>query len=79
MRGGDMKKKGTKLALLLAAVPFITLVFALPLVNRLEPVILGLPFLLFWILTWVVLTPPILFVAYLFEKKLNKVEEGERE
>jgi hypothetical protein len=74
-----MKKKGTKLALLFAAVPFITLVFALPLVNRLEPVILGLPFLLFWILTWVVLTPPILFAAYLFEKKLNKAEEEESE
>jgi len=74
-----MKKKGTKLALLLGAVPFITLVLALPLVNRLEPVILGLPFLLFWILIWVVLTPPILFAAYIFEKKLNKAEEGESE
>jgi hypothetical protein len=74
-----MRKKGTKLALLFAAVPFITLVLALPLVNRLEPVILGLPFLLFWILTWVVLTPPILFAAYLFEKKLNRSEEGESE
>jgi hypothetical protein len=74
-----MKKKGTKLALLFAAIPFITLVFALPLVNRIEPVILGLPFLLFWILIWVVLTPPILFAAYLLEKKLNRIEEGENE
>jgi hypothetical protein len=74
-----MKKKGTKLALLFAAIPFITLVLALPLVNRLEPVILGLPFLLFWILTWVVLTPPILFTAYICEKKFNKAEEGENE
>lgn len=73
------KKKGTKLALLFAAVPFITLVFALPLVNRLEPVILGLPFLLFWILIWVVLTPPILFAAYLCEKKFNSGEEGDSE
>lgn len=72
-----MKKKGTKLALMFAAIPFITLVFALPLVNRIEPVILGLPFLLFWILTWVILTPPLLFAAYLCEKKFNKTEEGE--
>ena len=49
--------KGTKLALILGAIPFITLVFALPLVNRIKPVILGLPFLLFWILIWVILTP----------------------
>jgi hypothetical protein len=77
VKGGTVKTLGTKLALVLAAIPFVTLVFALPLVNRLEPVILGLPFLLFWILFWVVLTPPILFVAYVCEKKFNKTDEGE--
>jgi len=70
-------QKGTKYALILGAIPFITLVFALPLVNRIEPIILGLPFLLFWILSWVILTPAILFVAYLLEKKFNPPEEGE--
>jgi hypothetical protein len=68
-------RKGTKLALLLASLPFLTLVFALPLVNRLTPVILGLPFLLFWILAWVALTPPILFLAYRLEKKHNPPED----
>jgi hypothetical protein len=70
-------QKGTKLALILAALPFITLVFALPLVNRIEPVILGLPFILFWILSWVILTPVILLGAYLLEKKFNVPEEEE--
>ncbi len=64
-------QKGTKYALILGAIPFITLVFALPLVNRVEPVILGLPFLLFWIISWVMLTPLILFAAFLLEKKYN--------
>lgn len=68
-------QKGTKYALILGAVPFITLVFALPLVNRIEPIILGLPFLLFWILSWVILTPFILFIAYLLEKKFNPPDE----
>ena len=72
-------QKGTKLALMFAAIPFITLVFALPLVNRIEPVILGFPFLLFWILSWVVLTPAILGLAYFCEKKYNKPDEGEDE
>ncbi len=72
-------QKGTKLALILGAIPFITLVFALPLVNRVEPVILGLPFLLFWILSWVLLTPLILFIAYLLEKKFNPPREGDKE
>ena len=67
--------KGTKLALILGAIPFITLVFALPLVNRVEPVILGLPFLLFWIISWVILTPLILFLAYRLEKKFNPPDE----
>ncbi|HHF42646.1 MAG: hypothetical protein DRI99_05880 [Candidatus Aminicenantes bacterium] len=61
--------KGKKLALLLGLIPFVTLVFALPLVNRLYPVILGLPFLLFWILLWVALTPLFLWAAYHLEKK----------
>ena len=69
-------KKGTRLALLLGAIPFITLVFALPLVNRIQPVVLGLPFLLFWILAWVLLTPVILFLAYLAEKRFNPPDEG---
>ncbi len=70
--------KGTKLALILGAIPFVTLVFALPLVNRIKPVILGLPFLLFWILIWVILTPLILFIAYLLEKKFNPPEEEDK-
>jgi len=55
--------KGTKRALAFAAVPFLTLVFCLPLVNRVHPVILGLPFLLFWIVFWVLVTPLVLFLA----------------
>lgn len=62
-------RKGTRRALLLGAVPFVMLVFALPVVNREHPVVFGLPFLLFWILAWVALTPLFLFAAYRLEKK----------
>lgn len=72
-------KKGTRWALILGAIPFITLVFALPLVNRVHPVILGLPFLLFWILLWVLLTPAILLAAYILEKRLNTSAEEDEE
>jgi len=72
-------QKGTRYALAVGAIPFITLVFALPLVNRIKPLVLGLPFLLFWIISWVILTPLILFVAYLVEKKFNPFEGGEGE
>lgn len=69
--------KGRKLALLFGAIPFITLVFALPFVNRIEPMILGLPFVLFWIVFWVVATPFFLFLAYRAEKKSGTPEGGE--
>jgi len=69
--------KGKRLALVLGTIPFLTLVFALPLVNRVEPVILGLPFILFWIILWVFLTPFILMTAYRLEKKFNDREGAE--
>lgn len=41
----------------LAAVPMAALSIAVPFVNRVEPRILGLPFLLVWIAFWVLVTP----------------------
>jgi hypothetical protein len=70
--------KRKKYALMLGAIPFLMLVFALPLVNRIHPVILGLPFILFWILVWVMLTPLILFFAYRVERK-NGSDDGEEQ
>lgn len=71
-------QRGTKYALFIGAVPFITLVFALPFVNRVEPFILGIPFVLFWIIFWVALTPLLLFAAYRCEKRYNlHGKEGE--
>ena len=51
-------------ALLSALIPAVALVAGLPFANRLEPVVLGLPFLLFWIVGWVFVTPVFLGVAY---------------
>jgi hypothetical protein len=52
------------LQVLLAAVPAAALTLAIPLVNRVEPRIAGLPFLLAHILFWIVLTPAFLWAAY---------------
>jgi hypothetical protein len=48
----------------------VALVAGLPFVNRIEPVVLGLPFLLFWILGWVLLTPVFLAIAYLLAEAM---------
>ncbi len=55
-------------ALVSALIPALALVAGLPVVNRIEPVVLGLPFLLFWILGWVLLTPVFLAVAYVLAR-----------
>ncbi len=55
---------GPRSALALAAVPVLALTAGLPFANRLEPLVLGLPFLLFWMLAWVLLTPVFLAAAY---------------
>ena len=54
----------SRLALVAAAIPVVALILALPLVNRVEPIVLGLPFVLFWILAWVLATPAFLVAAY---------------
>jgi hypothetical protein len=51
-------------ALVPAAVPVVALIGGLPFANRLEPMVLGMPFLLVWILGWVALTPAFLAASY---------------
>lgn len=48
---------GPLLRILLAAVPVSALTVFVPFVNRLEPRVAGLPFVLAWIIAWVLLTP----------------------
>ncbi|MGB8909178.1 MAG: DUF3311 domain-containing protein [Candidatus Cybelea sp.] len=49
--------------MLLAAIPLAALSIAIPLVNRVEPRIFGVPFLLSWIVAWVLLTPGFLWTV----------------
>jgi hypothetical protein len=57
------------LRLLLAAIPIAALSIAVPFVNRIEPRIAGLPFLLCWIIAWVLLTPAFLWTIGRLEKR----------
>ncbi|WP_027793861.1 DUF3311 domain-containing protein [Paraburkholderia acidipaludis] len=49
---------------LLAALPFIGILLGVPFVNRTEPLVLGMPFVLAWIVMWVVLTSAIMAAVY---------------
>ncbi len=50
-------------SLLWLTVPFLLFVLAIPLANRADPVILGLPFLFFWALLAVILSPLAIWLA----------------
>lgn len=52
---------------LLAALPFIGILIGVPFVNRTEPLVLGMPLVLAWIVLWIVLTSVIMGVIYLID------------
>jgi Protein of unknown function (DUF3311) len=52
---------------LLALLPFAALLIGPFFLNRVEPIILGLPFLLAWCAAWVLLTSAIMGVIFRFD------------
>ena len=51
----------------LAALPFLGMLIGPVFLNRAQPLILGMPLLLAWLVMWVVLTSAILAVIYAFD------------
>lgn len=56
-------------ALVPAVVPIVALTLGVVFVNRLDPTIFGLPFLLFWVVAWVLLTPAFLWLVGRMERR----------
>lgn len=54
---------------LIAAIPPVALSVAVPFVNRVEPRVFGLPFLLAWIAFWVLVTPAFLWTVGRMERR----------
>ncbi len=52
----------------LAALPALCMLGGVPWANRVEPYVLGLPFLLFWILLWVVATSGVMALVYALDQ-----------
>jgi hypothetical protein len=61
----------------LAILPAVGMLGGVPFANRVEPYVLGLPFLLFWIVTWVLLTSVIMGIILVLDRR-SGVGEGER-
>ena len=49
---------------LLAVLPFIGIIIGVPFVNRVDPLVLGMPLVLAWIVMWIVLSAVIMAIIY---------------
>ncbi|MFL6556157.1 MAG: DUF3311 domain-containing protein [Bacillus sp. (in: firmicutes)] len=58
----------------LALIPFIGLLGGVPFANKVTPYIFGMPFVLFYIVLWVVLTSGIMAIIFKLDPA-NKEEE----
>jgi hypothetical protein len=65
-----------RLIYVLAALPFLGILGGIVFANRVEPFVLGMPFILFWIVLWVVLTSGIMAIVYRLDPA-NKEDEAE--
>jgi hypothetical protein len=53
---------------LLALLPPLGFLVGVPFANRVEPYVLGLPFLLFWIVAWVVATSAVMGLIWMLDR-----------
>ena len=65
-----------KFIYLLASLPFLGILGGIFFANRVEPFVLGMPFILFWIVLWVVLTSGIMAVIYRLDPANKEDEAG---
>ncbi len=49
----------------LALLPFLGILIGVPLLNQVQPLVLGMPLILAWIVMWIVLTAVIMGIIYL--------------
>jgi hypothetical protein len=58
-------------AILLGLVPFVAVCFTVSLWDRIYPTVFGLPFNMFWLVTWLLLTPLVMWGVYRIEGRRN--------
>ena len=66
-------------ALLVGLIPFLAMCFSVTLWDRVYPFILGLPFSIFWIVAWIILTPVCMSIAYRIETVHIATRDGGKE
>jgi hypothetical protein len=64
-----LPEKPSRVAVLLGLIPFIGMCFSVPLWDRIYPTVFGLPFNLFWLVSWIVLTSLCMWGALRAERR----------
>jgi Protein of unknown function (DUF3311) len=68
---------GRLLRFVLAAIPWVAVLVVTPFVNRVEPFVLGMPFLLVWVVLCVVATSVCMAIVYVSDPRNHeKTERG---
>jgi hypothetical protein len=65
-------KRPSILALLLGLIPFLAMCFSVSLWDRVDPMILGVPFNLAWLICWIVISTLCMWAAYRVEAAREK-------
>ena len=71
-----MVKRPSLGSLLLSLIPFPGACFSVSLWDRIHPMVLGIPFNLFWLISWLGLTPLVMWGAYRLEMRRGHEPES---
>jgi Protein of unknown function (DUF3311) len=61
----------------IAAVPFVGVLVGMFFANSVEPYVLGLPFAMFWVVMWVVVSSGLMAVVYRLDARDRARERGD--
>jgi hypothetical protein len=68
-----MAMKAIRLLMLL---PFIGILGGIPFANKVTPYVFGMPFILFWIVSWVVATSVIMAIVFRLDPEAREEERS---
>lgn len=72
-------KKPSLGSILFGLIPFTAICLPVVWWDRVHPMVLGLPFNFFWLVTWLLLTPVCMWGAYRVEMRREADERSNRE
>ncbi len=70
--------KPSPTSILIGLIPFVAMCFTVFLWDRVHPFVLGLPFNIFWIILWILITPIIMSFAYRSERARFAAQDSSR-